>query len=459
MGDMGTMVWEEEQGRGTMDLSELVERLAYGFYKWDAYTEGEARVSPQPFVLSEAQCAELSSIALAFDRLIRRTVELYHAERRVRRFFHLPLGQRRMLMIEAERRRLGLTRWSGAGYGGIARYDVIPTLEGGWKVLEWNTDVCGGQPECLGLAVLLADEWPEARNPNRFIEQLAEGIAGKAGLATPTLGVLYATGFAEDAQVACLLRDQLRRWGIRVVIGAPTNLTFGQDGAVSLFGERVTIVYNYFPTSWFDQLPRAWVRRFLAAYLAGGFALVTPLDQLIIQNKKISAFWHRYRTWFTADEQALIQRYVPSTTCVAPTQAQAYEDAREALVLKKIEGRQGEEVLVGRLMAQQEWAEAVRAIARREPDAWTVQAWVESRSVPFPQPGSGQLERMFPCIGIYVVRGEIGGFYTRLSGVPKTDYRALNVATLIAEPPTLGPLPLARSGAAEGRRSGALCGS
>ena len=50
-----------------MDLLTLVQRLAFEFYKWDAYTDGEARVSPQPFLLSEKQCEELTAIAPAFD--------------------------------------------------------------------------------------------------------------------------------------------------------------------------------------------------------------------------------------------------------------------------------------------------------------------------------------------------------------------------------------------------------
>jgi hypothetical protein len=206
-----------------MGLHTLVQRLALEFSKWDGYTDGEARVSPQPFLLSGKQCEELTTTALAFDRLIRRTVALYHAERRVRRFFQLPLYQRRMMSIEGERRRLGLTHWAEAGYG-VARYDVVPTVEGGWQVLEWNTDVCGGHPECLGLAALVEEECPEARNPDLFIEQLAQGIATDGGLSTPMLGVLYATGYAEDAQVACVLRELLRRRGIRVLIGAPTSV-------------------------------------------------------------------------------------------------------------------------------------------------------------------------------------------------------------------------------------------
>lgn len=414
-----------------MDLDTLVRRLTWDFYKWDAYTAGEVRVSPQPFLLSQEQFAELSTIALAFDRLIRRTVELYHAERRVHRFFQLPLQQRRMMAVEAERRRVGLTQWPVNGYGGIARYDLVPTVESGWKVLEWNTDVCGGQPECLGLASLLEDQWPQARNPNTLIDRLAQGMLGDDNLSTLTLGLLYATGYAEDAQVACVLRELLRRHGIRVLIGAPTNLTFARDGSASLFGEQVEIVYNYFPTSWFDQLPRRWLRSFLGAYLRGGFDLVTPLDQIIIQNKKVSAFWHQYRTWFTAEEQALIQQFVPSTQCFEPKRAHRYVERRDAIVLKKIDGRQGEDVLVGRLTTPAEWAEAVATIAREEPGVWTVQECIDIRSVPFPQPQTDQLAWMYPCIGVYVVQGDIGGVYTRLSRTPKTDYRALNVATLI----------------------------
>jgi hypothetical protein len=415
-----------------MDLHTLVQRLAFDFYKWDGYTNGEARVSPQPFLLSEKQCDELTIIALAFDRLIRRTVALYHAERRIRRFFQLPLYQRRMMSVEGERRRLGLTHWTGAGYGGIARYDVVPTVEGGWQVLEWNTDVCGGHPECLGLAALLEEECPEARNPNLFIDQLAQGIATDGGMSTPTLGVLYATGYAEDAQVACVLRELLRRHGMRVLIGAPTNLTFTRDGSAYLFGEQVGVIYNYFPTCWYDQLPRRWLQSFLGAYLQAGFELVTPLDQLIIQNKKISAFWHAYRTWFTTTEQALIQRYVPYTRCFEPQRVRSYLQEREAIVLKKIDGRQGEEVLVGRMIPPEEWAEVVAAIAGHEPGAWTVQDLVDIRPIHFPHPQTGRRAWMFPCIGVYVTQGMVGGFYTRLSRTLKTDYQALNVATLVA---------------------------
>jgi uncharacterized circularly permuted ATP-grasp superfamily protein len=159
---------------------------------------------------------------------------------------------------------------------------------------------------------------------------------------------------------------------------------------------------------------------------------VTPLDQLIIQNKKIAAFWHAYRPWFTTAEQALIQRYVPYTRCFEPRQVRSYRQERESIVLKKIEGRQGEEVLVGGLIPPEEWAEVVAAIAAHEPGAWTVQDRVDIRPIPFPHPQTGQREWMFPCLGVYVVQGAVGGFYTRLSRTPKTNYQALNVATLVA---------------------------
>jgi hypothetical protein len=45
-----------------MDLQTLGQRLACDFYKWDGYTDREARMSPQPFLLSERQGEELTTI-------------------------------------------------------------------------------------------------------------------------------------------------------------------------------------------------------------------------------------------------------------------------------------------------------------------------------------------------------------------------------------------------------------
>ena len=38
-----------------MELPELIRRLTFDFYKWDAYTDGEVRVAAHPFLLSEQQ--------------------------------------------------------------------------------------------------------------------------------------------------------------------------------------------------------------------------------------------------------------------------------------------------------------------------------------------------------------------------------------------------------------------
>lgn len=396
-----------------MELKHLVTSLAMDYYKWDCYIDGTCCVSTQPIFLSQSDYEEITAIARAFHQLIRKTIRMVIEDPALMRFFGFSRVERQALCSDAGHPERYESR--------VARFDFFKTYEGLWKIAEFNTDVPGGEPEAVGLNELLYPLQAGCADPNRILQAIQGVLVG--GALGKTVAILYATGFAEDLQVAQLIRNFLIRRGVAARLGSPANLRL-RNGRAELFGEPVDVVYRYFPTEWLSALdPRP--RQEFIEICAHEVEHINPFAQIICQNKKISAFWWKKQALFTPVERELIRKHVPRTRKFAPGQRADFQREPAAWVLKRAHGRMGEQVLIGDVMDEAEWAVALSEIAEYEPDQWTVQEYFRA------EPVVHEGEKMFPCYGVYVIGGEVAGLYTRLSKTPRTTYDALNVATFI----------------------------
>lgn len=73
-------------------------------------------------------------------------------------------------------------------------------------------------------------------------------------------------------------------------------------------------------------------------------------------------------------------------------------------------------------------APTLRRVSRElwwRPGKWVVQRRFVTRGIQTP------LGEMFPCLGVYVVDGEVAGIYGRLSRGAVVDYAAMDVAVLV----------------------------
>jgi len=397
---------------------QLLNRLASQYYKWDSWIEGNCCIGEEPLTLSSETWGEICELSTRFNALLEKTIEMVKRDPRLMDFFKFSKLTRKMISSDPK------PQDQATGWTGVSRFDFLPT-EGGWVVAEFNTDVPGGYPEALGLNELLAERYPKLKDPNRvLIKRIVEHLRRVSGKFLPVVAFVFATGYSEDLQCASLLREKLRRHGIEVVLGNPRNLAiYGREA--TMFDRPIDVIYRYFPAEWYHELPRREVTAYLDAHRCGLVRAITPFSQLIIQSKKISAFWVRFASLFTSEEQALIRRHIPRTRLFCRDQTHMYKALQDQLALKRFSGRMGENVLVGRCYEPAEWDAIVDEISRYEAANWTVQDLVPVSLVR----NTGAL--YYPCVGIYVIAGKPAGVFTRLSSSRVTAYNALNVPTFI----------------------------
>ncbi len=393
-----------------MRTADLLDALASRWWKWDPFVDGVPSVSPEPLVLSRAEWDELCGLARAFGALCEKT-GLWAREDPAAAEFLGVTGD----AGEAFRAAPRLRRWT---LPGISRTDFFRTASG-WVVPEFNTDCPGGHNEAEGLGAEVGAEHPGLANPTRLLDAIVENLT--AYHAHPTVGLLLATVYAEDLQVAALVEAALARRGIPAVRGSPDNLEW--DGRrLLLLGEPVDVLYRFYPTDWLADVPgRTPLFRALAA---GAVRLVNDFSEVAAQSKRVFALWQGNPGRLTEAERALVEAHAPRTEALDPARAGDYRRDRERLVLKRVWGRMGEEVLLGDLAAPAEWDEALGEAAR-EPGLWAVQE--RFHALP-----TRHAERdVTACVGVYLVGGEPAGAYTRVSESPHIGYDAVSVATLV----------------------------
>ncbi len=365
----------------------MVDRLSIEYNMWSAYVEGELCPLATPVRLPRAELSELEGLSERFAALLERTIDLVRSDAALLGAYGFPPRMRRM--IEAGRDRSPVV---------LARYDAFRTPDG-WRFCEFNCDVPGGVHEAAGLNDLVLGD------PSRFrvIDLLTDALC--TDRVAPTVAVCYASGYGEDLEQCQFLRRAWGRRGVRAILCNPENLVY--DGRrLAVFGERVDAVYRFFPGEWVPLVDN--LEAILAAAGDGSARMINGFPALIAQSKKTMALWHERPDLFGPAERDLIRRHVPATATFRTAEMDRYRREKDRLVIKRQFGRVGEEVLMGLLCSESEWADWLGWPAS-EPGEWIVQERFDN--VPVEVDG----ERLAGCFGPYVVAGRFGGFYTRLS--------------------------------------------
>lgn len=370
-----------------MAAPDVVDRLSIDYLMWNAYVDGRLSALAEPVRLPSAELDALAALSERFARLIEKTIALVLADPSLLAFYGFDPALRRM--IEVEKRRLPVT---------LARYDAFRT-PAGWQFSEFNCDVPGGVHEGAGLNDLIGGD------PSRFrvVEFLVDALCRDT--VRPTVAVCYASGYAEDLEQCQFLRREWGRVGLRALLCNPENLVWnGRD--LRVFGERVDIVYRFFPVEWLSQVDN--LDDLLSASLCGALPMINGFSSVIGQSKKTMALWHEQIARFDAEERDLILRHVPHTETFRAADLAHYRRDRERLVIKRQFGRVGEEVLMGSLCSQEEWDDWLGWPAS-EADQWIVQDRFEI--LPVRVDG----ENLYGCFGPYVVDGKFAGLYNRFA--------------------------------------------
>ncbi len=238
------------------------------------------------------------------------------------------------------------------------------------------------------------------------------------------MALLHATAYAEDLQVCALLQRALRRLGVPAYLCPPTAPRLDGD-QVRLWGRPIGALYRFFPVEGMEgqrNLPDL-----VAAVASGRLRTLSSFAALFAQSKRSLARLWAHLDALPEPDRAFTRRHLPLTLALESLPAPALLADRRGWVLKRALGRVGDEVFVGDLHTDLEWAEVVEGTARLElaGEAWIAQRYVPQRPVATPW-GPRLL-----TLGVYVLDGRFVGYFARLTPESHASHDALCVPVLV----------------------------
>lgn len=394
----------------------VIDELRFRFHKWDAYLAGSLRVLPEALVLGADEHAAAVETCLALDAALGRVAARAKATPECWERLAIPVPVRELVAAETERPFQ------------LARYDLVPTAEG-WMLPEFNEDAPGGFNEAVAAPALFAPLLVRGELAGDFAASFLAGMPpGRS------VGLVYATGYAEDLQHVLILADLLRTRGLETVLASPEQLSCGAFGRPRLAGRSVDWILRFFPAEWYGALAnrRAW-RRALAR-----IPVVNPLGRILRQSKGLFAWW-RAAPGIEPVDRALLARHTPHTEFLEHRTLPRLAQERERWVLKRMFGRMGDAVVIGRRTPAADWERCLAEIGRR-PEEWIAQHAFQPLAFP-----STTGAPLYPVLGVYLIDGRFAGHYSRADEIGFTTHEAYHVVTAVEAPggPRPDPAPLA----------------
>lgn len=402
-------------------------RLSAGGVVTDPWLEGSPRFRVDPVVLSAERWRALARVgeqlAAVYDEVCAIVAD---DPALLEEFFGLTPVQRALWLT------------SQPLWHGIARADVFVTAEG-FAVTELNSDTPTGEPEAVELGRLAAQDHPGLRDPNeglreRFVTMAEALTAALVDAPYPrAAGIVYPTEFTEDLSLVRLYRKWLTEAGWEVVLGSPYNLGLDDEGRATLFDRPVSLLVRHYKTDWWTERSSAWsdetipdaaplteaLEAALGASVERKTAVLNPFGAVVPQNKRAMALMWEHVHRFSPASQSVIERIVPFSSRLESLHAEQVRVQREQWVLKSDFGAEGDEVVIGRAVTQEEWE---RCLALARPGRWIAQRYFEAE-----QGDGGETVNY----GVFVVAGEAAGLYVRAQP-GATDVHALSVPVLVA---------------------------
>jgi len=367
----------------------------------------QVTLAPFPFFITARDWTELAALArdlstetLAAERELLR-------ESRLHRDLGLPPG---LLALFAQSHAVRET----PSFSRTLRFDFHPTRDG-WRVSEVNSDVPGGFSEAESFTALMAEHYSGSRVPGAPGSRWAECAATSLG-SSGLVALLSAPGHMEDFQVTAYLAQRLEQHGLTTLLLNPTQLGWRDGRAfVARTNAPLTGLVRFYQAEWLARLPKdtGWQRLFFD----GETRVSNAAGSALTESKRFPLSWTHLSTRLPT-----FSRLLPETRALS--EAPWFRD--DGWLLKAAYSNAGDSVVARPWVNKARWARtAAQALAR--PRSWVAQRRFEIERVDTPE---GALA---PCVGVYVIDGEVAGAYLRLSKGRLIDYSAMDAALLITD--------------------------
>jgi glutathionylspermidine synthase len=400
----------------------------------DPWVDGAPRFRQHPLVLPATEHERLIAAAKGVTRALHAVVMRVHEDPKLLdTFFALTPVQQLLWHASAP-------LWHG-----VARADVFfATTDDGRgaaraMVCEVNADTPSGHAEAIALSALA--ELPAAQDPNAHlearwcavIERFLAGVERVAPSTAPVVGIVYPTEIGGDHALIRLYQTWCERRGWQVVLGSPFNLQRHDHNTVAMFGVPCDVIVRHYKTDWWAERLPIWsdeapypdpdpllgpIAALVEASLARRCAIVNPFAAVVPQNKRAFAFLWEHINELAPDVQQIVSEHVPETIRLEVADHAQLLRERERWVLKSDYGCEGEEVLIGAALSDDEWQKSLRLAL---PKRWIAQRYFEACL----NEDGEQTNH-----GVYLAGGRAAGLYTRLSR-GATDIAARSVAVKV----------------------------
>ncbi len=393
---------------------ELARVLVQDYLLWDAWVAGKRRVDLHPIVLSPEIHRAAVVAAESTVRAISEVASLAHRE---------PLERARYKLHPDVLRLARASREMGDD-AGLFRVDLLFCEDGTFRACEVNADCPGGHNEALALPRLARTAGATAfSNPTVVVERLVERLRQLAD--GGTVALVFATAYAEDLQICALIQKQLKARGVDAILTNPTAPRL-RNGELWAQGRPIRVLYRYFPAEYMEgQRNLGDIER---AIRFGTLKTISSFEHIFTQSKlAFSRAWAR-KNQISAASRATIETHIPETVEVPELRLETLLAERERWVVKRALGRVGDEVFVGPLFEQADWAALMPQVVQRASsgESWIAQRFV--RQTPVSTPWGAR----YLTLGAYVQDGHFTGYFTRATPESHVSHDALCLPVLVA---------------------------
>jgi len=394
-------------------LSAVNLELEQRWYVWDRCLAGKRRVEVHPLVLGEAAHADAVAVAERAAGLVFRAADRAASDP----------TERARYRLHPDVEQLAAAARSAGDRGSLVRVDLLLREDGRFVACEVNTDCPGGHNESLALPSLARRAgFRGGIDPTSVATQLADrlvAMSGGRGSPRGIIGIVYATAYAEDLQICAIVERLVRERGGRVR-RMPATGPRACAGGVAYRGERIAVLYRYYPTEYMAD--QANIGALAQAVASGELACLSSFSVIHAQSKLAMA-----RAW--AIEPLVANAAFPGTFALRDVDAASILRDRADWVLKRDLSRVGDHVVVGAL----ETDAAFRALldevheAEEAGEVWIAQRFVPPGHVPTPW-GPRCL-----TLGAYLLDGVFAGYLARLTPTSHCSHDALMVPVFVGD--------------------------
>ncbi len=382
--------------------------LIFNCYKWDPQFLDNNTVAKHVLVISKEEHEEIKRLTEEIDKETREAEEFLNNNFKLAK----PLALPRKIYSELK----NMKNYDKEKHIRLMRYDFHPVEDGSWAVSEVNSDVPGGFAEAslipeVARKVIGKEEFSYIN----FGEILVDAISKKVKK-NGRIMLVHCTSYSDDRQVMQFLGDKLESLGYEVLYGAADHLKFENEEAISLLNGKegkIDGIFRFTPLEWLKEIkPKRW---------GGYFDTITPSCNhpvaIFAQTKRFPLVWDvlekngiKLDTW---------RKLLPDTIEVKDVKV------KDGYIFKPACGRVGEKISIKEACIGDEYKKILDDV-RKHPKQFLAQKKFKSKPV-IGDDGT----KFHVCLGSYSVDGIHGGYYARISNLPRIDSNAADIPVLI----------------------------